>query len=499
MHNYPASRGRSNMRPIPKCFSLLLLLLTVVSHTSRSQTNELYSYQELSHLFYQKQKDSLKKEWTCPTRYKEKETQKKYKEIWDERTNFFLGAIADDDYVYDKEICDYLGGIYNEIAKANKTYLPVQTMLLLDRSPSVNAYAIGNNVVAINLGLIFFARSREEIALTLAHEMSHNILQHAENSMRKRAEWLTSEEYKQSLEDVLDSRYERLTRLKKIFENYSFNRSKHQRYRESDADSLAIILLKNAHMAFDPAFFLRLDSADMVYREPLKQPIKNYFSSYNVAIEDAWLKKRSKGLSTRNYNFQETVTLQDSLKTHPDCIERYNNTKSAATPDQKITPVPAHIREKADKMMIWNMYCNMHLAPCLYRVLMEKDNGNKDPWYDFMLHNIMLELFHADKELHRFSAIGVTQKEYISKDYYELQTMLEQIPRDALEKSCQQLQSAAFWAGMPQPENGLKSLLNVLTANAENPDNAGVKAAKEFVSSYSSSLYCEYAKEIEKK
>lgn len=485
------------MRSIPKCFSLLLLLLTAIGHAASSQT--LYSYQELSHLYYQKQKDSLKKEWTCPARYKEKATQKKYKEIWDERTDFFLNAIADDDYVYDKELCDYLGGIFNEIVKANKRYMPVQPMLFVDRSPSVNAYAIGNNVIAINLGLVVFAKSKEEIALTVAHEMSHNILEHAETSMRKRAEWLTSDEYKQSLEDVLDSRYERLTRLKKIYENYSFNRSRHQRYRESDADSLAIILLKNAHLAFDPAFFLRLDSADMTYRQPLKQPVKNYFSPYGITIEDAWLKKRSKGLSTRSYNFQETTTLQDSLKTHPDCIERYNNTKAVATADQQTTAVPAHIKEKAAKMMIWNMYCNMNMAPCLYRVLLEKDKGNTDPWYDFMLHNIMLELFHQDKELHRFASIGVTQKEYISKDYYELQTMLEQIPREELEKCCRQLQSAAFWARMSAPENGMKSLLTTLTTGADNTPEAGIKAAKDFISSNKTSLYCEFANDIGKK
>lgn len=487
------------MRPIPKCFALLSLLLTVIGHVSRSQTNDLYSYQELSHLYYQKQKDSLKKEWTCPARYKDKTVQKKYKEIWDGRTNFFLDAIGDDDYVYDKELSDYLGGIASEIAKANKTYMPVQPMLFIDRSPSVNAYAIGNNVVAINLGLLVFARSREEIALTLAHEMSHNILEHAENSMRKRAEWLTSDEYKQSLEDVLDSRYERLTRLKKIFEHYSFDRSKHQRYRESDADSLAIILLKNAHLAFDPAFFLRLDSADMVYHQPLKQPIKNYFAPYNVTIDEAWLKKRSKGLSTKNYNFQESVALQDSLKTHPDCIERYNNTKAVGTTGRQLTPVPVHIREKAGKMMIWNMYCNMSLAPCLYRVLLEKDRGTNDPWYDFMLHNIMLKLFHADKELHRFSTIGVTQKEYISKNYYELQTMLEQIPREELEKSCKQIQNAAFWAQTSMPEKGLKNLLNALTVDSGGSNDANVKAAKEFINNYKTSMYCEFANDIEKK
>ena len=77
--------------------------------------------------------------------------------------------------------------------------------------------------------------TREELALAIAHEMSHNILHHIENAMFQKAEWLSSDEYRQSLNAVLDSKYERLSRLKKTFEGYTFSRSRHQRYRESEA------------------------------------------------------------------------------------------------------------------------------------------------------------------------------------------------------------------------------------------------------------------------
>lgn len=468
------------------------------SQVTRSQSTVLYRYQDLSHLYYQKQKDSLQKNWTCPIVYKDKDVQKKYKEIWDERTEFFTGAIKDDDYVYDQEVYNYVAGIIAELARANKAYLPEQPFLVLDRSPSVNAYAIGNNVIAVNMGLIAFAKTKEDLAFTLAHELSHNIMLHAENSMRTRAEWLTSAEYKASLEKVLDSKYERLTRLKRLMETYSFDRSRHQRYHESDADSLAIVLLKNAHMAFDPAFFLRLDTSDMVYRQPLKQPVKDYFTPYGITIDEAWLKKKSKGLSTRNYNFQETTTMQDSLKTHPDCIERYNQAKSFASVSPQLTAIPPVIKDKAVRMMIWNMYCNMNLAPCLYRVLLEKDNGSTDPWYDFMLHNIMLELSHADKDLHRFSAIGVTQKEYISKDFYELQTLLEQIPRDALEQCGKSLEKAAFWNQLSPSEKAFRTLLHTLAFANDAGEDAGIKAAKAFADSHDTSLYREYADDIKK-
>lgn len=479
------------MSPFKPLLSISLFLLFLL-HVN-AQTKTLYNYQDLSHIFYQKQKDSLQKAWVCPSAYKEKETQKKYKEFWEERTDFVTSAIAKDDYVHDSEVYDYIDNIIAQITQANKQMIPVKPFLLIDRSSSVNAYAMGNNVISVNLGLIVFAQSREELSLVIAHELSHNILSHAENAMKQRAEWLTSDEYKKSLTAVLDSKYERLSRLRKVLENYSFSRSKHQRYHESDADSLAIILLKKSNIPFNANFFLRLDSADVVYKQPLKNPIKNYFASYNLPFEDAWTQKRSKGLSTRAYNFKDTSGIEDSLKTHPDCVERYNHTRSQTVANAAFTAIPAGVHEKANKMLIWNMYSNMSLTPCLYRILLEKDRGNTDAWYDFMINNIITGLYFADRELNRFNAIGVTQKEYISKNYYELQNMLEQIPREQLEQYCKAFQNAGFWRSMPATEKALKSLLYTLALDPDNSDKNRSRAAKEFTSANGTSMYCEFA------
>jgi len=106
--------------------------------------------------------------------------------------------------------------------------------------------------------MVYFARSREELALVLAHELSHNILNHRKAPCGK-GRWLSSEDYKKSVNAVLDSKYERLSRLKKVLEGFSFSRGRHQRYHESDADSLAIILLKKSNISFQAGFFLRLE------------------------------------------------------------------------------------------------------------------------------------------------------------------------------------------------------------------------------------------------
>ena len=482
-----------------RIFSAVLIMMMALSFEVHAQIKPLYTYQELSHIIYLKQKDSLKKAWVCPSVYKTKETQKKYKELFDDRTAFITQAITDDDFVQDQDVYPYLDAILTQLIKSNAQLVPVRPLLLLDRSASVNAYSIGGNVVAIDLGLVAFCRNREEIALTLAHELSHNILNHRETAIRQYAEYVTSDEYKKAINAVLDSKYGRLTNLRKIMEGSSFSRSRHQRFKESEADSLAVVLLKKSNIAFDPNFFLRMDSSDIFYRTTLNRPIKEYFSAYQLPFEDSWAQRRSKGLSTRNYNFRDTSSMDDSLKTHPDCEVRFERTRGAAVAGARMTPIPPNIRTKANKMLLWSMYQNQVLTPCLYRVLMEKDKGNTDPWYDFMLNNVFSGLFYADRELHRFASIGVVPKEYISKNYYELQTMLEQMPRESLEQYCRTLQNGAFWKDMTPAEKALRSFMYTLTFDPDDTDRNKAKAAKEFISNYSASMYCEYAGIFEKK
>jgi hypothetical protein len=472
---------------------LLQVLLMAAFTCAQAQNGYLYNYQQLSHLYYSGQRDSIKKAWICPSAFSNKTTQKKYKEIWDSRTDFLLEAIDNDNFVRDQQVYNYVDEIVSQLAKSNKKLIPVKPLLLIDRSEAVNAYALGGNVISVNLGLISFSQSREELALAIAHELSHNILEHAENAMKQRAEWLTSEEYKNSLNDILDSKYERLTRLKKVLETYSFARNRHQRYKESEADSLAIILLHKSDIAFNAQFFLRLDSSDAPYKQSLDKPVKNYFEPYGLSFEDSWVVKRSKGLSTRNYNFSNENTIQDSLKTHPDCKARYEKTLSLTTTGAKHIPIPASVKDNTNKMIIWNMFSNSNLTACLYRVLLEKDNGKTDSWYDFMVSNIFSGLYYSDKQLHRFSSIGVMQKEYISKPYYELQLMLEQMSSDHLSKYCSALQSHSFWKNLSADERALKGLMFSITLDTESSGKNIAKTAKEFSSSNPSSMYCEFS------
>jgi hypothetical protein len=473
-------------------------LMTLATGTY-AQDNGLYSYQDLSHFYYAKAKDSIRRSWSCPTAFKDRNAQKKYKEIWDQRTDALMAMINDDDYVHDKEVYGYVESIVRQIADANHALVPEKPFLLIDRSSSVNAYAMGGNVLAVNLGLITFSQSREELALAIAHEMSHNILHHVDNAMQQKAEWLSSDEYRQSVNAVMDSKYERLSRLKKVVENYSFSRSRHQRYHESEADSLAVVMLKKSNIAFEAAWFLHLDSSDMEYQKPLHHSLSAFFTAYHLPYQDMWSQRHSHGLSTRAYTFSDTSTIADSLKTHPECVERYNKTRSLSTSNGRLTPIPVAIEEKANKMLLWNLYSSVSLTPCLYRILQTKDRGNTDTWYDFMLSNIFAGLYYSDRMLNRFNAIGVIPKEYISRDYYSLQTLLEQMPRESLMQTCRILQDEGFWHNLSEPEKNLKALVFTLALDPDSSDRNKARAAHVFFTGNSNSMYCEFAQNFEKK
>ena len=475
------------------CAALVLAAILFFQSNAFSQEKAFSTYTDLSRFSFAKQKDSLKKAWVVPTVYKNKKTQNKYAEIWKSRTDFLLDAIEDNDFIYNKEIVDYVNDVITQLITANKSLIPIRPLLLIDRNASVNAYAIGGNVLAVNLGLIRYVNTREELSLILAHELSHNILNHTETAMRQKAELLTSDEYNSSIKDVLSSKYGRLTKLNEILKTYSFSRSRHTRYKEGEADSLAIVLLNNSKIPFNAKYFLRLDSTDNEYRTALKQPAKAYFDSFNLNLEDQWFVKKSKGLSSRNYNFSKGEDVTDSLKTHPECVERYNATKSLSSPVETYTLIPPSIHDAADKMIVWNLYNNMNLTPALYRIMLIKDQGNKDPWYDVMVYNIFAGLYYADKNLARFNSIGVVPKELISKDYFATQTLLEQIPAAQLESDVKKMASLPFWSAASLDSRGFKTFLTSLISGDDVSKKQQSIYSKEFLANYPNSIFAEIA------
>src|ERR1700743_700542 len=150
--------------------SLVLLAFSFFWSCVSAQNQTLYTYQQLSDKYYVTQKDSLKKAWVCPEVSTDRAVQKKFRELWDDRTTFLVSAIEKQHFVDEPELQQYLQGIVDQLIAANPQRFSTRPLLLIHRSPAVNAYSLGSHVLVVNTGLIYFAQTREELALTLAHE-----------------------------------------------------------------------------------------------------------------------------------------------------------------------------------------------------------------------------------------------------------------------------------------------------------------------------------------
>lgn len=143
-------------------------------------------------------------------------------------------------------------------------------------------------------------------------------------------------------------------------------------------------------------------------------------------------------------------------------------------------------------MIIWNIFDNKNLTACLYRIMQEYDKGGNDEWHQFMVHNVFAGLSYSNNQLDRFNAINVTSKEYVSQHYYELQTMLEQMPAEMLEQYQSKLNGENFWQRLPADAKTLKALFNTILDKNASP-KAKEAAAKSFKTLHANSMYCEFA------
>src|ERR1700744_1265211 len=131
--------------------ALVLLAFSFFWSYVSAQNQGLYTYQQLSDKYYVTQKDSLKKAWVCPDISTDRAVQKKFRELWDDRTTFLVSAIEKQNFVYEPELQQYLQGIVDQLIAANPQRFGARPLLLVDRSPAVNAYALGSNILVINI------------------------------------------------------------------------------------------------------------------------------------------------------------------------------------------------------------------------------------------------------------------------------------------------------------------------------------------------------------
>lgn len=249
----------------------------------------------------------------------DKELREALKEDWTSLQEDLLEHLEDEYFLFGTPMNALVDSVVRVIVEANPQVRMPRVLLSWYSWP--NASCRGEGTVVVDLGLLERLNTKAELAFVLAHELAHQQLDHVGNSILKVNQRLQSEDFKAEVAATMRQEYNRVAALEKLYVGFSLNERRHSRTHEAEADAMALEFLMETD--FDPTAALSvMDVLDRCDGEvdPFPVDVRTAFAQGTVVYADAWMEplQRSSlaGVDTRDH------ALDDSLRTHPECMAR---------------------------------------------------------------------------------------------------------------------------------------------------------------------------------
>lgn len=247
-------------------------------------------------------------------------------EAYADRTTGLKTGVRDGTYLFRKEIQGGLEEIFQEIIDANG--LPVEPLVLLGRSPVVNASSYGDGIFVINIGLLESLATREELAFVMAHELAHDQLLHLRSRLLKRAAIQAETEALRHNRRAFRRRMRRegvgsiMADLRKVV----YEQHRHGRANELSADSLAMHYLRSTKISRSVAARSLENFERKNYFSLDPDEVKRLLNTAEYPFKSSWIKPPATmfGGSFGKVAEPDSTAFwqQDSIATHPDLPQR---------------------------------------------------------------------------------------------------------------------------------------------------------------------------------
>jgi len=236
--------------------------------------------------------------------------------------------------VCDKRTQQYLSRLTGTIIQLNPALAPLAVRFLFHRAWWPNASSYGEGTLVFNIGLFSKLSNEGEVVFVLCHELAHLLLDHGNRAISKYVQTVYGEDFQEKLKALKKQEYEKNRDADKLIEKLTFSSLRHSRDHESEADSLALVFMRNTR--FDPRAALSclaaLDTIDQC-TVAFDQLLPRVFHCQEYPFRSRWLRKEETffGVSPGEPSNSST---SDSLKTHPDCKDRIQRLEPAVRAEQ---------------------------------------------------------------------------------------------------------------------------------------------------------------------
>ncbi|WP_109696859.1 M48 family metallopeptidase [Chitinophaga deserti] len=252
------------------------------------------------------------------------EHKKDYSEIYAQRWRHIKSRFQKKEIYTLPSAQQYLDSMLNRIVAGTPDLRREKLHAFFSRSGTPNATSVGQGIIFFNIGLFTRLDNEHQAAFILCHEIAHAVLKHSEKSIEKYVKNMHSSALQKELKELKKVQYNRLSKLEALSKGLTFDSRRHSRNNESDADSLALVYFRNC--GFDPAAAVTaMQLLDKIDEEDIDMTkhLRTLFDAPQFRFQDRWLEKDA-GLLGGHATLLRDRKVEDSLKTHPDCVERAN-------------------------------------------------------------------------------------------------------------------------------------------------------------------------------
>ncbi len=342
-------------------------------------------------------------------------------EIYKKRTQRLISKVQNNHFIFDSAINDRIERILNHILEKNPAIPKDPLRVFISRYFWPNASCLGEGTMIFNIGLIRRLENDDQIAFILCHELAHLTEDHVNESIRKnvadRQNLLNSSEFK----ELTKQEYGRYEAAQNMLKEFTFDHKRHSRTHEKEADHLGMGFYINTRYSISEATRC-LEILNEIDKEKYagKINIKKHFENPEYPFKEKWLRSKSSGLSAMKKTTSEWHS--DSLKTHPDCVQRMDLIKTNFLDSQpntnKIIPSKNGLEEDiliADFEIVQSTFDFGDLGRCLYYTLQLLEIYPENAYLRAMVGHCLYQLYQARKnhELNDYVAFPSRQeKEY---------------------------------------------------------------------------------------
>ncbi|HET6255512.1 MAG TPA: M48 family metalloprotease [Puia sp.] len=249
---------------------------------------------------------------------------KDYVQIYNERWKDIQEKFDKQEIYTAAEAQEYLDKMVNVIVKGNPELQKLSFHCYFSRSNIPNAAYIGEGIILFNLGLFDRLTDESQAAFILCHEISHFYLRHQERSIEKYVNTINSPEVQAQLRKIKGAEYHQREQVESLVKGLAFDSRRHSRDHESEADSMAVELMRHTAWSLTGATST-LELLDSVDKDDwdAESYLKRAFNAADYPFKKKWLTREEGLLGGHAHLKQDNKDgLADSLKTHPDCLLR---------------------------------------------------------------------------------------------------------------------------------------------------------------------------------